>query len=510
MHSSVAEPKRILLADQDAVYAGTVAWFLGEHGYGVSRADGTQLFDQLDACAPDLLIMDVCLPGVDGHELIGRVRADVRWRDLPILVASRPTAADAMTRALTSGATDYLPKPFRVADLLSRVRVQFRLRQELLRARAELESTAAELQRVREEAESRRKLADILHEVAGDYAAEELYHILVRRVAMALGISRCSLILAHAGAETGLVAATYESPAEPRLEISLQRYPEITAALERGEPVLVEDVSSSPLYAAAREEWAAAGQTVAVRSSIVLPFALDYQTGGVFFLRTAKGEAPLTRDDMTFASAVVRTAVTAIRRARAIETTLADKARLEQLARTDPLTQTLNRRALMDRITSELERAHRYALLLSILLVDLDHFKEVNDTYGHLAGDEVLRTVAATLQREARTVDVVARYGGEEFVVILPETGEEGAMAVAERIRQRMAEQTPDAEGPGSAVRVTVSIGVATAPLAGVDSPEDLIAAADRALYRAKAEGRNRVCRVGCASPRMEDDSVAR
>jgi two-component system cell cycle response regulator len=205
-------------------------------------------------------------------------------------------------------------------------------------------------------------------------------------------------------------------------------------------------------------------------------------------------EPPLARADVEFADTVVRAAVAAIRRAQMIESTRADKARFEVLALTDPLTQTHNRRALMERLTSELERARRYALHLSVLMVDLDHFKLINDSYGHVVGDEVLRGVSRVLQREARAVDVVARFGGEEFLVVLPETGEEGAVALAERIRARVEETPPVTGGEYGWLRVTVSIGVATVPSPRVNSPEELIAVADEALYRAKAQGRNRVC----------------
>ena len=496
MPSSTAESARILIADEDPVLSGTVAWFLGEHGYAVSRAAGEEVLERLRVTGPDLLMIDVGMRAVDVYDLLAHIRADGRWRDMPVLATAAAGAPDTMSRLLSLGATDYLPKPFHVAELLARVQVQLRLRHELVYARAQLQSAELELERARAEAESRRKLADILHEVAGDFSTEEMYHILVRRVALALGISRCSLVLARAGGETGVVAASYESPVLRNLEIQLERYPEITAALERGEPVLVEDVPSSDLYAKVREEWASSRRSVRIQSVIVLPFALDYRTGGVFFLRTVHGEEPLTHADVDFANAVVRTAVTAIRRARAVETTLADKARLELLALTDPLTQTLNRRALVERLTAELERARRYSLMLSILVVDLDHFKAVNDTYGHLIGDEVLRAVARTLQREARTVDIVARYGGEEFVVVLPETGEEGAVAVAERIRQKVAEYPAQIGEQRDRLKVTVSIGVATATATStrVNAPDDLIAGADEALYRAKAQGRNRVC----------------
>ena len=178
-----------------------------------------------------------------------------------------------------------------------------------------------------------------------------------------------------------------------------------------------------------------------VRSVIALPFRIDGIEAGVVFLRTLEGEPSLKVSDVDFADDVVKAAVSAIQRAQAMESTRADNERLEVLALTDSLTQTLNRRALMDRLDSELDRARRYSLTLSLLMVDLDHFKIVNDSFGHLAGDEALRGVARVLQREARSVDVVARYGGEEFVVILPETGEDGAVKVAERIRARVAEQ---------------------------------------------------------------------
>jgi two-component system cell cycle response regulator len=413
---------------------------------------------------------------------------------MPVLVVSAMPTDEATARLLSLGATDFVSKPFHVRELLARIRMQLRVRQELLHARSALRSTEVELDRVRLEAENRRKIVDILHEVTGDFSSEELYHILVRRVARALDISHCSLVLARPGDQVGVVAAAYEAPGLAHLEIRLERYPEIRAALETGEPVLIEDVDASALYNDVRLDWAAAGTLVPYRSVVALPFRLDGEQAGVIFLRTLLDEASLGRADVEFGDQVVRAAVAAIRRAQVIESTRADKARFEVLALTDPLTQTHNRRALMERLTSELERARRYALHLSVLMVDLDHFKVINDSYGHVVGDEVLRGVSRVLQREARAVDVVARFGGEEFLVVLPETGEEGAVALAERIRARVEETPPVTGGEYGWLRVTVSIGVATVPSTRVNSPEELIAVADEALYRAKAQGRNRVC----------------
>ncbi len=176
-------------------------------------------------------------------------------------------------------------------------------------------------------------------------------------------------------------------------------------------------------------------------------------------------------------------------------------AELEALATTDVLTGLRNRRAFGDRLDAEVARAARYGPPLSLLMLDVDHFKQYNDMFGHQGGDAVLRRVADLLLREARETDLVARYGGEEFGLILPQTDARGALVVAERIRAAI-------EGDGWAERpVTASLGSATHGLAahgfGMDGPA-LIAEADGALYRAKSAGRNRVIQAGHVAPTLE------
>jgi two-component system cell cycle response regulator len=165
------------------------------------------------------------------------------------------------------------------------------------------------------------------------------------------------------------------------------------------------------------------------------------------------------------------------------------------LAATDALTLVLNRRALLERLTAEVDRARRFGSPLSLLLLDVDYFKQINDTAGHLAGDRVLRQLGTLLQEAVRTVDVVARYGGEEFVVILPETLGDGGLVFAERLRERIAAHVFDVGvGDPTLQRLTVSIGMATFRDDASLTAERLFAAADEALYRAKSAGRNRVC----------------
>jgi len=162
---------------------------------------------------------------------------------------------------------------------------------------------------------------------------------------------------------------------------------------------------------------------------------------------------------------------------------------LERLSTTDALTKLYNRRYLMARLEEEARRARRTDRPFSMLMIDVDHFKKYNDTYGHQAGDDVLAGVSAILQECVREVDCAARYGGEEFVIVLPETPAEGAIDVAARIRSRLAAEM----FPGG--KVTVSLGIAEFPADG-ETPEFVLRAADAALYRAKREGRDRVVRA--------------
>ena len=468
---------KILVADDDQALSRTLSWILKENGYDVLTVPGGEhLFEHLQAEPFDLLLLDIMMPKVDGLQLLQKVKSDPRYKDLPVLMISSMPPEEATVRSLGLGAADFIPKPFRVRELLARVKAHLRVGRELNQARAE--------------ARSRSEMIDIMQEVTASLKPEEIYQILVRRVAHGLNISRCSIVIAGPDDDTGTVVAAFENPMLHNLSVDLGKYPEIRRALVTGEVVLVRDATTDQLYEEVRGLWTNGGLPVQTRSAIALRFSLRGEPAGVFFLRTTTEDAPLNEQDVQFAEQVISAAVAALEKAYDLENAVMGQEQMRHLAETDPLTNCFNRRALMEKLEQEMDRAARYATMLTGMMIDIDNFKQINDTHGHLVGDRVLKQLSNLLKREQRSVDIVARYGGEEFVVLLPETTSAESRNFAERILRRVA--THEFGESGRPVRVTISIGIASYPGERVTDGESLLRLADNHLYRAKSDGRNR------------------
>ena len=173
---------------------------------------------------------------------------------------------------------------------------------------------------------------------------------------------------------------------------------------------------------------------------------------------------------------------------------------LEQMVVSDPLTGLHNRRYLMDRMLQEITRSDRHGEPLALAMIDLDAFKPINDQFGHVLGDKVLRAVGSAISKSVRVSDIPARYGGDEFAVILPQTPAEGAMRVCERLLRNISEIVLQDE-TGRTFRITASLGLAYYPADDVETPEDLVHSADGALYGAKRSGKNRYTAVRPVQP---------
>lgn len=260
-------------------------------------------------------------------------------------------------------------------------------------------------------------------------------------------------------------------------------------------PMLVHDISQDRRVNVSRRP------RFETQSFLSLPFKSGGKTIGVLNLSDKQNGAAFTVADLRAIEHFTEHAGNLVERAGTLERATL----MEELSSSDALTGLHNRRFLDQRLDEELNRSSRQKQEFSLLLLDLDHFKDYNDNCGHLAGDKALKKMGHLLRRAAREMDTVTRYGGEEFCILLPETGQEPARMVAERIRHSIEREPFFQEELLPDGRLTISIGVATYPGDG-DSPEGLLDAADRALYQAKDRGRNR---IQLFEPSLKKDRVA-
>lgn len=221
-----------------------------------------------------------------------------------------------------------------------------------------------------------------------------------------------------------------------------------------------------------------------IESLLGVPLVLENRIIGGLFAANKQGNEPFTQEDEDLLLMLALQSAAAIENARLYAKTV-------KLAATDSLTGLANRRVFLDQLDKEVARSSRYHRNFSLLMIDIDHFKWVNDTHGHPSGDAVLRSMGRILKDRLRVVDLVARYGGEEFAILLPETDENGAILVGERLRETIA-QTPFLLPNGKKIRLTISIGISCFPICA-NTFYDLISTADKALYASKEGGRNKV-----------------
>lgn len=247
-----------------------------------------------------------------------------------------------------------------------------------------------------------------------------------------------------------------------------------------GEPLLVPDVRADKRFAA-RFDAETSFQTVSV---LAAPLMTKGRALGVIELVNGPDGPAFRPEDLRTLRSIAGYAAIALDNARAFE-------RIHELTITDEHTGLYNARHLRRQLEHEVARVRRFSHPLSLVFFDLDHFKQVNDTFGHQVGSSLLTAIGALLRQQIRNTDVPVRWGGDEFVVLLPETPKEAAVQVAQRIRDAMVER-PFHPQPSLAVRITASFGVATFPDDAQDE-ESLLRAADLAMYRAKAKGRDRV-----------------
>jgi len=332
-----------------------------------------------------------------------------------------------------------------------------------------------------------RQVLHILKAISARRDASEVLYAFTRRIADALDLDRCSVVRIRSNSSDAHVLASHEDPEVKDIRIDLAKYPEVVAALDRGTGIVINDVSDDPLVASCRSALVESG----IAALVVLPLILFDSRLGSFLLRAARRTRGFTEREVHFCELVAESTSNALERAYLLEELRQANENLQHLARTDGLTGLYNQRYFRERFDEEVARALRYHTPLALMFLDVDDFKNINDTYGHMVGDEVLREIAARTLRSTRQVDLVARYGGEEIVVLLPQTDRAGAIRHGVRLLERIAQRP--FEGLPEAVRITASIGLAVLDRGAHRNPDALLSEADSALYKAKRIGKNRL-----------------
>lgn len=445
---------RILIVDDVSANTRLLEAKLSAEYYQVASArNGFDALTMAQDWQPDLILLDVMMPGMDGFECCQRLKLDQRTLHIPVIMVTALGEPSERLRGLDVGADDFLTKPVDYATLMARVRNLIRLKRMLDEWLARSDTAralglSAEPRTIPSVAGARALVVDdwnlgaqvIQNALARDEIASDRACNLVEALARSSVIAFDLIVLSLALADQDplrLAAALRAADATRDVPMVLIAEPEQRDRLLRGFDLGANDwlllpVEENELRARARNQ---------IRRKF-------YQDR----LRADLGSA--------LALAVI-----------------------------DPLTGLYNRRYLMRHLHDLL--AGPQTRELAVLMIDIDHFKGVNDDYGHAAGDRALRLVADTLRTNTRVFDSVARYGGEEFVVAMPSSGCADALAAAERLRSAVESLTLEV-GPAQCRTLTISVGIACTGDAPI-TPEALLRAADLALYEAKRGGRNRV-----------------
>ncbi len=453
-----AEPRaRVLVVDDSRFHRELARDVLSARADVVCCDGAAQAIAALEQGVFDLVLSDLTMPEIGGLELLERVQR--RFPGCEFVIVTANATVESAVHALRMGATDYLQKPVRAADLilcLERAIARRRLVGENQRLRGELALYAA------------------ARTLSASLEPDEVYTLALEIACRAVGQPRGFALFQRPNLtdSVGVHGVGISERETERLRALLaagkrvdwSAYPGV-ARVEHGplhELLRAAELPEAPVY--------------------VVPLRGEEADAGLLCLldAPAEGDEALARLAIVAAHAGV-----ALRNAERYS-------RARDRAFVDDTTDVYNARYLLEALDRDLRRAERYGNELSVLFIDLDRFKLVNDNHGHLVGSSVLRQLSQLLTQCVRQVDTVARYGGDEFTILLADTAERGARVIAERIRKWVADYGFEAER-GGVLHLTCSVGLSTYPAHG-RTREALLDAADKAMYRAKSQGRNRVC----------------
>lgn len=477
LNSAIPQRGRVFIVDDDLMIKVMLEDILHAHGYQTYHAsNGREAVRLVKEHTPEIILMDIVMPEMDGIAACKAIRSMTLPIRPSIIMISSKSDKDAIVEALEKGADDFITKPVDDMELIARIKAQSRI--------------SSFYHEIYEDKKDLETILDITKAISSMLKTEEVLYTIVKRVADITCAVRCSIVLI--GKESvGYVLASHESPTIKKIKLDLNKYPEIREVLRSKKAVVVEDIPKHPLMAEVKD----LVKDLDKMTVLVLPIVWEEEVIGTLFLRTRRFGRGFAEREINLCQIIANSAYHAIKNARLFEEVSKEKEEMKTLAITDRLTEMYNHNFFYTRLEEEFNRAIRYETPISLIMIDIDDFKKINDTHGHRTGDQVLKEVADMIKRHVRKTDIVARYGGEEFSVILPHTNLDGAEEEAERIREAISSHT---YANLTKETMTVSLGVVSYPSGKTMlNAGDLVNLADTALYEAKRSGKNRVMVLG-------------
>ena len=465
--------KKILIIDEQTASRVFLKDILNEQ-YDICEAvDDIEAVELARRHDIDLVLLDMERPDHYGPEICAILKGEEATRYLPLLLLSSYDQKEEIINGLHAGADDYLSKPVSKNELIARIDTHLRTKEYY----AELEK------------EDLLMLLDLADHISVTRNPKSIFTIIIEKLVTAIDVSRCSII--SLSSDGGLVVkASNDLPDGHEIKIDLKNYPEINEALVTQRPVVLQDIGSSLLMEPVREKV----KGLSYGSLIVVPIVKKQNVIGTFFLRTASPlKGGVSNRVFKLCQLIASISGNALENAVLFEAMQSNRKLLEDLNCRDSLTGLYNHQHFHLRLEGEFSRANRYGLPLSCIFLDVDNFKNINDRYGHLVGDVVLKQMGKLIEPMLRKSDMASRYGGEEFAVILPNTTSTGAYDFANRLLIMIREMSiPQVNYE----KVTASIGVSTYLDGNMASYYELVSSADKAMYAAKLLQKDRVCQA--------------
>lgn len=423
----------------------------------LTASNGRDALDICDRTQVDVILLDIMMPEMDGFEVCERLKSNPRTAHIPVVMVTALDQPSDRVRGLKAGADDFLTKPVNDLQLISRVKSLVRLK------------TLTDELRIRHDSTRQAGLDDMLR--LQDGRLEEQAHVLLvdSRGASQERIIKALKPIAEVSAMSDPQAAVFEA-AENSFDLVI-----VNGNLEDYDPLRL----CSQIRSLERTRFIPILLITEQGDEQMIIRALDLGVND-YIVR------PLDPNEL------IARSLTQVRRKRYNDRLRNSVRQTIELAVTDALTGLHNRRYLDTHLRTLFARAKVRGRPLTICITDIDRFKQVNDVYGHDAGDEVLKEFAGRIRSTVRGADLACRFGGEEFVVVMPDTPAEAAAAVAESLRGMIEARPFQLRSGETPLMLTASMGIATL-MPGIDTPEQLLKQADRALYEAKNSGRNRV-----------------